>query len=156
MEDLEYIAQKGNDTYSYRIEGNELHCKWKRPCDSSLENYPLSMLAEEFYIWNGRSTNVTKKIQRGGLFLVGAIVLLLPEIQFGYPYISIILLILGVGHLYNDIHWVSPATWTVIRNKEGIPVAYILHSTKGTNNRECFEEVLSSKIQESNKVDNET
>lgn len=154
--DLEYTAQNGNDIYSYSIEDNVLHCRWKRPSDSSYEKYPLPILSNEFHIWNGRSNNVTRKIQKAGLFLIAAIVLLLAEVPYSYPYVSIVLLILGVGHLYNDIHWALPATWTVVRNKEGVSVAYLLHSEKGSGNRETFENALSSKIIESKEIRNET
>jgi len=156
MGDLEYIAQNGNDIYSFNIEDNVLHCRWKRPGDSSYEKYPLSILSDEFHVWNGRSNNVTRKIQKGGLFLIAAVVLFLAELPFGYPYISIVLLILGIGHLYNDIHWAIPATWTVVRNKEGVAIVHLLHSKKSSGNRVAFENVLSSKIIESKVVENET
>jgi len=151
-----YIAKNGNDIYLYRIENDELHCEWRRPFDSSYEIYPISMFSSEFHVWNGRSDNVTKKIQRGGFFLFGAVVLYFSELQASFPYASFVLLILGIGHLYNDIHWACPAAWTIIKNKEGVSIVYILHSDKGTKNRSEFEERLSSVIINCGGRENET
>ena len=53
---------------------------------------------------------------------------------------------MGVGHWYNDLAWVLPTTWTVIKDKNDNDIAFLLHDKSNEKQRLDFEEKLKDYI----------